>query len=412
MQIFILRCLTVFLMICYSGGVHSANLDFEKIDVGDALHILAKCLNQNIIIAPEVTGTTSLHLHDRNYQNTFDLILMTHNLFKRNVNDTWFISPKIQVINQKEEEIKVQMLLEESEPLSTRIWEIHYAKADELALLLQDGHHSFLGKRGQIQVDTRTNSICVQDTLRHLIDIQKMISQLDRPIQQVLIKARLASIDQDFERELGLKFNLLNMTSDTKPVNANHFSLAIATLADGARLDLQLAALEQEGHGELISSPSLFTANQQAASIEAGEEIPYQEVSESGGTAINFKKAVLRLKVTPQILPRGKILLELQVNQDRPSNRIVLGVPAISTRQMMTKVLIENGKTIVLGGIYESNQEQNQQQIPFLGKIPLVGWLFKQQNVIKNKRELLIFVTPKIIPAEKTGERLDVKYQT
>jgi type IV pilus assembly protein PilQ len=160
---------------------------------------------------------------------------------------------------------------------------------------------------------------------------------------------------------------------------------------------VQLSALENEGHGELISSPSLFTANQQTASIESGEEIPYQEVSKSGATSVAFKKAVLSLKVTPQVMPDHQVMLELQVNQDKPSNRMVLGVPAISTRQMSTHILIKNGQTIVLGGIYESDKEAGQRRIPFLGKIPLVGLLFRHQNSVLRKRELLIFVTPKII---------------
>jgi type IV pilus assembly protein PilQ len=173
--------------------------------------------------------------------------------------------------------------------------------------------------------------------------------------------------------------------------------LSVLKLANGSFLDMQLAALENEGHGELISSPSLFTANQQTASIESGEEIPYQEVSKSGATGIVFKKAVLSLKVTPQIMPGNHVLLQLQVNQDKPNNRMVLGVPAISTRQISTHILVKSGQTVVLGGIYETNKEKGQQRIPFLGKIPIIGWLFGQRNVSENKRELLIFVTPKII---------------
>ena len=160
---------------------------------------------------------------------------------------------------------------------------------------------------------------------------------------------------------------------------------------------MELSALENEGHGELISSPSLFTANQQTAFIESGEEIPYQEISRSGATGVAFKKAVLSLRVTPQVMPGNQVLLQLQINQDKPSNRVVLGVPAIATRQISTHILIKSGQTIVLGGIYEENKENQQQGIPFLCKIPLVGWLFKQQNVTHSKRELLIFVTPKVM---------------
>ncbi|MHB1947266.1 MAG: type IV pilus secretin PilQ [Gammaproteobacteria bacterium] len=378
-------------------------LDLQNVSIQDALHIMAKYLQQNIVISPEIQGTTTLHLQHMSHQEAFDLLLTSHGLIKHKIGHTWFITSHAQFTQQQQEELKLQAALAETAPLSTHVLQIHYAKAEDIALILQDNNRSFLSKRGGVRVDSRTNTLCIQDTQEHLWQIHEVIKKLDIPVQQVLIEARLASIDNDFERELGINF-AVNYPSDAegKPtpiVKPKQYSLAIAHLVDGSQLDVQLAALEDEGHGELISSPSLFTANQQTASIESGEEIPYQEVSDSGGTAVAFKKAVLSLKVTPQVMPSDKVLLHLQVNQDRPSNRVVLGVPAISTRQIATNVLVENGKTIVLGGIYESNQEQAEQRIPFLGKIPLVGWLFKQQNVKANKRELLIFVTPKIISA-------------
>jgi len=379
-------------------------LDLQNVSIQDALHIMAKYLQQNIVISPDVQGAITLHLHHMSHQEAFDLLLTSHHLMKHKIGHTWFITSRTQFTQQQQEELKLQTALAETAPLITHVLQIHYAKAEDIALLLQDNNRSFLSKRGFVRVDSRTNTICVQDTQEHLWQIREVIKGLDIPVQQVLIEARLASIDNDFERELGINFAVNYPSNDTegKPipiVKPKRYSLAIAHLVDGSQLDVQLAALEDEGHGELISSPSLFTANQQTASIESGEEIPYQEVSDSGGTAVAFKKAVLSLKVTPQVMPGDKVLLHLQVNQDRPSNRVVLGVPAISTRQISTNVLVENGKTIVLGGIYESNQEQAEQRIPFLGKIPLVGWLFKQQNVKANKRELLIFVTPKIISA-------------
>ncbi|MBV8802089.1 MAG: hypothetical protein JO131_03825 [Gammaproteobacteria bacterium] len=238
----------------------------------------------------------------------------------------------------------------------------------------------------------------VQDIEDHIQSIDTLIKNLDIPVQQILIEAHLASIDSDYERELGLSFSSKQQNGDSsKPNESSQYHLAIIPLAKDSFLDVQLAALENEGHGELISSPSLFTANQQTASIESGEEIPYQEISKSGATAVAFKKAVLSLKVTPQIMPGNKILLQLQVNQDKPSNRMILGVPAISTRQISTHILVKSGQTIVLGGVYESNKEKGQQRIPFLGKIPFIGWIFNLQNMAENKRELLIFVTPKII---------------
>lgn len=405
-----LKIIIISLVLCFplitfaDQKMNDLSLDLQNVSLQDALHILAKFLHQNIIISQQVAGVTSLHLHHMSKQEVFDLLLASHDLVKRKIGSTWFISPRKEFTLRQQEELKLQAVIDETAPLLTRVWQIRFAKADDIARILQENNGSLLSKRGHVRVDTRTNIVCVQDSAEHLHEIQKIISRLDIPVQQVLIEARLASVDSDYERELGLNFTVRNQVDGVSGRGASsmstklaRYSLAVATLADSTQLDIQLSALENAGHGELISSPSLFTANQQTASIESGEEIPYQEVSESGGTAITFKKAVLSLKVTPQIMPGNKVLLQLQVNQDRPSNRIVLGVPAISTRQISTNVLINNGQTIVLGGIYESNQEQGEHRIPFLGKIPLVGWLFKKQNVTENKRELLIFVTPKVV---------------
>lgn len=392
------------------------SIDLQNVSMVDALHILGKLLNKNIIISPHVTGVASLHLHDMPQQEAFDLLLVSHYLSKRKIGNTWFIAPQAELVQHQQEELKLQTAWEDVTPLATRVWQINYAKAEDIARLIQDNANSLLSKRGHVRVDSRTNILCVQDTAEHLQEIQNVVKRLDIPVQQVLIETRLASIDYDFERELGLNFAVQYPSDNAEPQHLLHapkrYSLAIAKLADGSILDAQLSALENEGHGELISSPSLFTSNQQTALIESGEEIPYQEVSESGGTAVAFKKAVLRLKVTPQIMPGDKVLLQLQINQDKPSNRMVQGVPAINTRQISTNVLVGNAQTIVLGGIYESNHEQGEQRIPFLGKIPLVGWLFKQQNVLQNKRELLIFVTPKIIPQswESHGKSETQKY--
>lgn len=384
-----------------SASQDAISLDLQNVSIQDALHILAKFLHQNIVISPQVNGATSLHLHNMSGQEAFDLLLASRDLTKQNVGNTWFIAPRVMIAQRQQEEFKLQTTIDETAPLMTIVWQIRYAKADDVAHLLQDNSNSLLSKRGHVRVDARTNSICIQDTQEHVQAVQRVIKRLDIPVQQVLIEARLASVDHDYERGLGINFSVNAATGKASGQNVsavpNRYSLAVANLADGSQLDVQLAALENEGRGELISSPSLFTANQQTASIESGEEIPYQEVSASGGTAIAFKKAVLSLKVTPQVMPDDKVLLQLQINQDRPSDHIVLGVPAISTRQIVTNVLVKNGQTIVLGGIYESDHENAEQRIPFLGKIPLVGWLFKQQNVTLTKRELLVFVTPRVI---------------
>lgn len=396
-----IREIIIIWLICFSpwliAGSEQMSLDLQEVSTQDALHILSRKMHKNIILSPDVTGMMSVHLQNVSPEEVFTLLLTTHNLGEIKLGKTWFIAPKSYLLQQEQEKIKIQTASDETAPLLARVWQIRYAKAEDIARMLQENTHALLSKRGQASADTRTNRLCVRDIARYMPAADHFIRQLDIPVQQVLIETRLASVNNDVERELGIQFSIQpGANAAAGSASPGRYSLAVATLADGSLLDLKLAALEREGRGELISAPSLFTANQQPASIEAGEEIPYQEVSESGGTAVAFKKAVLSLKVTPQILPGNKVMLQLQINQDRPSNRIVMGVPAISTRQIVTSVLVENGKTIVLGGIFESSNEKAEHRVPFLGKIPGVGWFFTQQNVAKNKRELLIFVTPKV----------------
>lgn len=370
-------------------------IDLQNVNVRDALQMIAKQLNQNIIVSESVNGDVLLHINQMNIATAFDYILQSQGLAKIREGNIWFIIPQNVLIQQKQNEWKEQQILMDTAPLVTHIWQIHYAKAEDIAHLIQDGSHTLLSKRGFLQTDVRTNQICVRDIQENLFVIAKLIHRIDVPVKQVLIEARLASVDSDFERKLGIHFSVQDGIS-TEGATAGHYSLAVATLADGSLLDVQLAALENEGHGELISSPSLFTANQQPASIESGEEIPYQEISRSGATGVSFKKAVLSLKVTPQILPNNQVQLQLQVNQDRPSSHIVLGVPAITTRQISSHVLVRNGQTIVLGGIFESSTDDTTERLPFISRLPVLGWLFQQKSKTESKRELLIFITPHI----------------
>ena len=367
---------------------------------------MAKFIDQNVVLSTTINGRVTLHLHHANPQHAFDMLLTSQGLAKWQIGNIWFVAPRGELIKRKEEELKWQAVSDEALPLVTTIWRIKYGKAEEMARLLQDEHAAIVSKRGRVRVDARTNVVCVQDTEEHIQTVRQLIHELDVPVKQITIEARLASVDNDFERELGVNFSVRAKTTNdnneeslpkTIAQQLGHYSLAVATLADGALLDIKLAALEKAGHAELISSPSLFTSDQQPASIEAGEEVPYQEASKSGGTVVTFKKAVLGLKVTPHVLPGNNVLLQLQINQDRPSAEQVLGMPMIRTRQITTNVLVKSGKTIVLGGIYESNREEGQRRLPFISQVPVLGWLFKEKNTLINKRELLIFVTPRVI---------------
>jgi type IV pilus assembly protein PilQ len=383
------------------------SLDFKDINLADAIRIMAKFINQNVVLSKTISGRVTLHLQQANPLQAFAMLLTSQGLAKWQIGNIWFVASRAELIQRKQEELQWQTVWDASLPLKTVVWRVKYGKAEELARLLQDEQAGLVSKRGRVRVDTRTNVLCVQDTDERIAALAKLIKELDVPVKQIRIEARLASVESDFEQELGVDFSVKSSASENNNDNLlspkvqtqqmGHYSIAVATLADGSLLDVKLAALENAGHAELISSPSLFTSNQQPASIEAGEEVPYQEVSESGGTAIVFKKAVLGLTVTPHVLPGNHVLLQLRINQDRPSHRMVLGMPIIRTRQITTNVLVKDGKTIVLGGIYETDQEEGQRRLPFISQIPVIGWLFKEQNTLINKRELLIFVTPKVI---------------
>lgn len=384
----------------------NADIDLQNIALPDALRLIAKFIHRNVVISPTVQGTVNLHVKRMQLAKSFDFILLSHGLVEWQVGNVWLIATHDELMKRKREEVKWQEINEDASSLVTKVWQIHYAKADDLAKILQNGSRSLLSKRGHVSVDARTNILCVRDIVERISEIERVISKLDVPVQQILIEARIASVDNDFERELGLQFSSQNTSHPATTPNWNmnatpaprgQYNFALATLANGSSLDLKLSALESQGHARLISSPSLFTANQQAASIEAGEEIPYQEVSRSGATTVVFKKAALSLKVIPQIMPNNRVLLRLQVNQDKPSSHMVLGVPTISTRQIMTSVLLKNGQTIVLGGIYEANSEEGEEGLPFINRIPLLGSLLQQHNTRVRRRELLVFVTPKII---------------
>jgi type IV pilus assembly protein PilQ len=365
---------------------------------------MAKLLHLNVVISPRVQGDVSLYFDRANPKDAFAMLLSSHGLIKSQRGNVWYIASREELITEKENELKWQTAKASAESLITQIWQIKYAKAEEVAHLFQKERGDFLSKRGRLYVDSRTNSICIQDTKETIQLARALIKRLDVPVEQMAIYVRLIAIDSDCERELGISFIDKQVGNEKQNLSNNYakgargrYTLAIVKLADRSLLDIKLSALERKGRAELISSPSLFTANQQLAFIEAGEEVPYQEVSESGGTGIAFKKAVLGLRVTPQVLPHRKILLQLQINQDRPSNKMILGMPTISTRQIMTNVLIKDGQTIVLGGIYETNKENAEEHVPFISEIPIIGLLFKQHERRINKRELLIFVTPRII---------------
>jgi type IV pilus assembly protein PilQ len=313
------------------------------------------------------------------------------------------------LISPLEEFAQKEKMLEDMQnlaPLQSFVIALHYAKAADISSNIKS--NNLISTRGSLSTDPRTNTIWVQDIPLKLNAIRSFIKTIDIPVKQVLIEARIVSVDEKYERELGIKFQ----SSPTKktalhghfnvdlPVgnpNGASIGIALAKLGDGNLLDLELSALETEGVGEIISSPRLVTANQQAATILSGQEIPYQQATTSGATSISFQKAVLNLTVTPQITPDKKLVLTLHLSQDRPTSTLIRGVPIIETRQLQTLVTVKNGQTVVLGGIYEQNEEKNIEKVPFFGEIPLIGALFRHSLTKNDRRELLIFITPSII---------------
>ncbi len=389
-------------------------LNLRTVPTRTALEWLAKFAHANIVVSHAAQGEITLGLKNVSWQKAMDVILFSNGLFEKKVGNIIYIAPLSEIQSHE----KQQRSIEAETPLHTKLLSLNYANAGNIVKLLKDKDRSLLSKSGSVSFDARTNSILVRDNQASINEIQHFIKKLDIPVPQVLIEARIVNIDSDYEKDLGFKFGTVNDqqndSSSEKNTNgdlntdlpslsgkAGLFNLALFKIAKGTLLDLELSALESEGRAEIISNPKLLTANQQPAMIESGEEIPYQNTVAQGVTSTTFKNAVLRLKVTPQINPDNKIILHLELNQDKRGSKEFKGVPTIDTRKINTQVLINDNQTVVLGGIYEQTKTNGVQRIPFLGKLPLIGALFRHKKTINTRRELLVFVTPKIIKTSK-----------
>lgn len=408
------------------------SLNFQNINIRAVLQLLADFTGINMVVSDKVQGDITLRLNDTPWDQALDIILTTQGLDKRKTGNVMLIDTKASLDKMEEDELKSQQTIEKLEPIRSDLIQINYAKASDIAILIKDKQNSLLSPRGKISVDARTNTLWIQDTGLKIEEVRELIKQLDVAVKQVQIEARIVEVNKDFSQDLGIRWGVskpthlsgtleganqlqlpqgianpanvpiaqrLNLDLVAAPNTAIPASvgIALAKLGDNILLDLELSALESQGQAELISSPSVITTNQQAAVIESGKEIPYQESTSSGATAVAFKKAVLSLKVTPQITPDNKILMDLQINQDADSGERVLGVPIILTKQIQTNVLVNNGQTIVLGGIYKQDKNKAIKRIPFLGELPVVGILFSNKQIRLDNEELLIFITPRII---------------
>lgn len=395
------------------------SLNFQDIEIRAVLQILADFTGLNIIASDAVRGKVTLRLENVPAKEALETILKTNNLVQKQQGKVLMVAKREEVVQQEKQERLAQEGLNEAQQLEEALIPIHYAKASELALILKKENSGLLSQRGNVIVDERTNSLFVVEISSKLKTLQKLIKQLDVPVKQVLIESRIVFAKEDFEQALGLKIhstspqnklpasqtleNRLNVHLPSHLQNAHlgmaSLGFAVARLPKETVLDLELMALESEGLGKIIARPRLVTSNQERAYIETGEEIPYQESTSSGAASVAFRKAVLRLEVTPHITSSNQIILDLKVNQDS-RGALTNGVPAINTREMQTKVLVEDGETIVLGGIYQQQKGHIQRRVPYISQIPLLGTLFKNKALTEERNELMIFVTPQILKQE------------
>jgi len=428
-------------------------LNFQDIETRAVLQLLAETSGRNIVVSDTVQGNVTLRLRNVPWDQALDIVMTTKGLDMRQNGNVIIVAPAEEIAARETADLEAQQMISELEPLYSEFLQVNYAKASDLARLIgaEGGSaNSILSDRGSIAVDDRTNTLLVQDTAESLQDIRRLVRTLDIPIRQVLIESRIVVVHDDFKRDLGVRFGVtafnpnssdgvtvisgtgigtdtmigsaldnladpangsiypINLPSLTNRYNVNvpiadaagRFSLAV--LESDFLVDLELTALEAEGRGEIVSTPRVITANQKEAHSEQGVEIPYQQSASSGATTVQFKKAVLSLTVTPQITPDNNIIMDILVHKDNVGEIISTGglggtVPSIDTRAIETQVLVRNGQTIVLGGIYETERREAISKVPFLGDLPVLGALFRRTQRINNKAELLIFVTPRIL---------------
>ncbi len=410
------------------------SLNFQDIEVRSVLQLLADFTDLNIVVSDSVSGKVTLRLKNVPWDQALDIILRTKGLDKRKSGNVIMVAPSQEIAAREASEREANQKAIELEPLRTEFVQVNYAKAAEVAAILKSDTGGVLSDRGNVTIDDRTNTILVNDTIDVLGKVRALVTRLDIPVRQVLIESRIVIATDDFNRELGSRFGInrntttndneglalsgnatgtsallagsdpgLNRFNVNLPATnqAGSIALALAKLPFGTLLELELSAMQAEGRGEVISSPRVITANQHEAYIEQGVEIPYLEASSSGASSIAFRKAVLALRVKPQITPDERIIMDLTVNKDTVG-QIFSGegqsrVPSIDTREVRTQVLVANGETVVLGGIYEQETIQSREQVPFFGDLPLIGKLFQHNSSEDDKTELLVFVTPKIV---------------
>lgn len=426
----------------YSG--EKLSLNFQDIEVRSVLQLIADFTDLNLVASDTVSGRITLRLKNVPWDQALELILKTKGLDQRQVGNVLLVAPAAEIAAREKLELENQKQISELAPLHTEFIQVRYASATQLFELFNNAagsEQSVLSERGSVIVDERTNAIILTDTADRLQEFRKVINQLDIPVRQVLIEARIVTASDDFSEDLGIRWGFadlkqesstrfrraggsLTTLEDLQDIIANggqgditspdQMVVDLGVIKEGATtfgvgltgadylLDLELSALAADGHAEVVARPKVITADKNPALIESGTEIPYQEASSSGATSTSFKDATLALEVTPQITPDDRIIMELNVKQDTVG-AIFNGVPSIDTNQIETQVLVDNGQTIVLGGIFTTDKQYSTTKTPFLGDLPYAGRLFRRTEEKDNKTELLIFITPRIIQESLTS---------
>ncbi len=423
----------------YTGD--KLSLNFQNVEVRAVLQVLADFTGLNIITSDTVSGNLTLRLKDVPWDQAMDIILQAKGLDMRKTGNVMWIAPRDELATRDKLEAESRQQLSDLEPVRTETFQLNYARADAFQKILTDPQQRVLSRRGSAVIDPRTNTLFIQDTPTKLDEMRRLVRQIDVPVRQVMIEARVVEAADTFSRNLGARLGVFDRANGQSLGNStarmmvggnleatgfltSQVATPIPTLVQslgvnlpaqtigGARpgafsaivfndsltrfLNLEVQALQAEGRGRIVSSPRVITADQIEATIEQGTEIPFQQATASGATAVSFKKATLSLKVRPQITPDGNVIMTLNVNNDSVGQNTQSG-PAINTRQISTQVLVENGGTVVIGGIYTQDSRQTVNKIPFLGDLPYVGFLFRDRSIVDDKRELLIFVTPRVL---------------
>lgn len=419
------------------------SLSFQNIDIRSLLQIIADVAGTNMVVSDTVNGEIAMRLQNVPWDQALDIILRTKGLGMRQQGNVMMVAPLAELAERDKVEAEAEKQKVDLSPLRSELVQINYAKAADVAALLKSGDNSIMSERGRVSIDERTNTLLILETRDKLNEIRALVARLDIPVKQVLIESRIVIANNDYSRELGTRFGVsaiarngnnglittsgsaaatdtttssfisngngsasLGSLNDRFNVNLPTSSpsagrIALAILGSDYLVDLELSAMQAEGRGEIQSTPRVITSNAKQASIEQGVEIPYQEAASSGATSVSFKKAVLSLSVTPQITPDDRIIMDLTVNNDSVGQTFTTtsgaAIPSIDTRKVTTQVLVQNGQTVVLGGIYQQENRNTVSKIPLLGDIPLLGAAFRNRTTVNNKDELLIFVTPKIL---------------